>query len=187
MTGLAAAATVADALRSPTARDAALDALEALPRPIADDVALAAAPALVDVVAGGLWRFPLGVAMCPFRLTGVGTALGFCLENSLEIAEEFGLTTSTAAAKICCSIFGRDEGGSGFTFTQQHVDLLITHWSMQVRPVLEYHANVKPSADAIFAMQLCVSDTNKPLLLANKDFIPYLPGQVRYVVSGMKP
>jgi hypothetical protein len=62
MTGLAAAATVADALRSPTARDAALDALEALPRPIADDVALAAAPALVDVVAGGLWRFPLGVA-----------------------------------------------------------------------------------------------------------------------------
>ena len=62
MTDLAAAATVADALRSPTARDAALDALEALPRPIADDVALAAAPALVDVVAGGLWRFPLGVA-----------------------------------------------------------------------------------------------------------------------------
>jgi hypothetical protein len=52
MTDLAAAATVADALRSPTARDAALDALEALPLPIADDVALAAAPALVDVVAG---------------------------------------------------------------------------------------------------------------------------------------
>ena len=111
---------------------------------------------------------------CEAKIRGVGTALGFCLENSLEIAEEVGNTTSTAAAKLCCSIFGRDEGGSGFTFTQQHVDLLITHWSMQMRPVLEYHANVKPSADAIFAMQLCVSDTNKPLLLANKDFIPYL-------------
>eukprot|EP01046_Picozoa_sp_COSAG06_P003155 COSAG06_NODE_119_length_23111_cov_51.658613_23_plen_183_part_00 len=47
-----AAATVADALRSPGTRDAALDALEALPPPIADDVALAAAPALADVVAG---------------------------------------------------------------------------------------------------------------------------------------
>eukprot|EP01046_Picozoa_sp_COSAG06_P003157 COSAG06_NODE_119_length_23111_cov_51.658613_25_plen_193_part_00 len=46
-----AAATVADALRSPGTRDAALDALEALPPPIADDVALAAAPALVDVMA----------------------------------------------------------------------------------------------------------------------------------------
>ena len=33
---------------------------------------------------------------------------------------------------------------------------------------------VKPSPDAIYAAQLCVSDTNKPLLVANKDFIPYL-------------
>jgi len=49
--GLAEAAAVADALRSPRTRDAALGALEALPPPIAADVALAAAPALADVVA----------------------------------------------------------------------------------------------------------------------------------------
>ena len=35
-------------------------------------------------------------------------------------------------------------------------------------------AATKPSADNTFALQLCISDENKPLLLANEDFIPYL-------------
>ena len=54
-----------------------------------------------------------------------------------------------------------------------------------------YYATVKPSGDAIMALELCVSDENKPLLLANADFIPYLvdallldPGHPR---AGMKP
>eukprot|EP01046_Picozoa_sp_COSAG06_P001050 COSAG06_NODE_31_length_31488_cov_60.882793_35_plen_433_part_00 len=110
---------------------------------------------------------------CEAKIRGVGSALGFCLENSLDVMEEVGRTTGAAAAKLCCSIFGRDEGGSGFTFTQQHVDMLITNWSQYVRAV-GYYANVSPSADIIFALQMSVSDANKPLLLANKDFIPYL-------------
>eukprot|EP01046_Picozoa_sp_COSAG06_P003154 COSAG06_NODE_119_length_23111_cov_51.658613_22_plen_387_part_00 len=110
---------------------------------------------------------------CEAKIRGVGSALGFCLENSLNVMEEVGRTTGAAAAKLCCSIFGRDEGGSGFTFTQQHVDLLITNWSNYVRGVGPY-AILKPSADIIFALQMSVSDANKPLLLANKDFIPYL-------------
>ena len=37
-----------------------------------------------------------------------------------------------------------------------------------------WYAGQKPSADTIMALELCVSDENKPLLLANPDFIPYL-------------
>ena len=33
---------------------------------------------------------------------------------------------------------------------------------------------MKPSGDTIMALELCVSDENKPLLLTNADFIPYL-------------
>jgi hypothetical protein len=110
---------------------------------------------------------------CEAKVRGVAGALGFCLETSLDFFCELGKTTDSAAAVLCCSVFGRDEGGSGFTFTQQHVDLLITNWSQCVRAVGHYISQ-RPSADMIFALQLCVSDTNKPLLLANKDFIPYL-------------
>ena len=37
-----------------------------------------------------------------------------------------------------------------------------------------YYAGAKPTGDTIMALELCISDKNKPLLLANPDFIPYL-------------
>ena len=37
-----------------------------------------------------------------------------------------------------------------------------------------YWATVKPTADSIMVLELCISDANKPLLLASPDFIPYL-------------
>ena len=37
-----------------------------------------------------------------------------------------------------------------------------------------YYAITKPTADTIMALELCISDENKPLLLASPDFIPYL-------------
>jgi len=33
---------------------------------------------------------------------------------------------------------------------------------------------MKPSGDTIMALELCISDENKPLVLGNADFIPYL-------------
>jgi hypothetical protein len=33
---------------------------------------------------------------------------------------------------------------------------------------------MKPSADTIMTLELCISDANKPLLLAHRDFLPYL-------------
>ena len=70
-------------------------------------------------------------------------------------------------------MFGRDEGGSEFTFTQQHVDLLLDKWSQTVRAV-GFNANAKPTADNVMVVELCISDWTKPLLLANPAFIPYL-------------
>ena len=72
-----------------------------------------------------------------------------------------------------CGVFGRDEGGSEFTFTQQHVDALLERWSQNVRAV-GMNANSKPTADYVQVVELCISDKTKPLLLANPAFIPYL-------------
>lgn len=105
--------------------------------------------------------------------SGAATALRFCLEHSLEAAEEIGMTTGSVAAIACCDVFGRDEGGSEFTFTPLHIKMLTEAWSQCVRAV-GYYATLKPSAGYIFAAHVCVSDQNKPLLIANKDFIPYL-------------
>ena len=83
------------------------------------------------------------------------------------------MTTGSVAAMLCCSVFGRDEGGSEFTFQQQHVDLLTTGWSQVVRAV-SYWGTIQPTADSIQALELTISDKNKSLLLANKEFVPYL-------------
>ena len=37
-----------------------------------------------------------------------------------------------------------------------------------------YGAATKPTADTIMALELCISDENKPLLLTSPDLIPYL-------------
>ena len=37
-----------------------------------------------------------------------------------------------------------------------------------------YNATHKPSPDTIFALELVISDDNKPLFLANSTFISYL-------------
>ena len=72
-----------------------------------------------------------------------------------------------------CGVFGRDEGDSEFSFTQQQVDALIERWSQVVRAV-GYNKTTKPTSSIIMVVELCVSDKNKPLLLANSAFIPYV-------------
>ena len=110
---------------------------------------------------------------CEAKIRSAASALTFCLSHSLEYMQELGMTTGGYAARVCCSVFGRDEGGSEFTFTPQHIEVLTESWSQFVRAV-GWRANSKPTADSIFAVELCVSDVNKPLLIDNRDFIPYL-------------
>ena len=44
----------------------------------------------------------------------------------LAVVEEVGYTTQGIAAQVLCGLFGRDEDGSEFTFTQEHIDMLFT-------------------------------------------------------------
>lgn len=95
---------------------------------------------------------------CEGKIRSVATALTFCLEHSLDWAKDMGMATSGTAARICCGVFGRDEGGSEFTFTVQHIRMLTEAWSSSIRATDAFRAATKPSADSIFAAQLCVSD-----------------------------
>eukprot|EP01046_Picozoa_sp_COSAG06_P070063 COSAG06_NODE_19412_length_839_cov_5.790541_2_plen_89_part_01 len=49
----------------------------------------------------------------------------------------------------------------------------LARWSQLVRAD-GYYRTQKPTADTIMALELCISDANKPLLLANRDFLPYV-------------
>ena len=83
----------------------------------------------------------------------------------------------TFVVNICisagCYVFGRDEGNSEFSFTQQQVDTLIQKWSQIVRAD-GWGKTSKPSDSTITVVQLSISDKNKSLLLANSTFIPYV-------------
>ena len=127
---------------------------------------------------------------CEAKIRSVASSLGYCLMHDLESIQDIGATSAGTAAQICCGVFGRDEGGSEFRFSSQHVETLLARWSQNVRAV-GWHANAKPTADTIMALELCVSDENKPLLLANPDFIPYLVDALLldadHPRAGMKP
>ena len=51
--------------------------------------------------------------------------------------------------------------------------MLVEKWSQTVRAV-GYGKASKPTSSSIMAVELCISDKNKPLLLANSTFIPYV-------------
>ena len=70
-------------------------------------------------------------------------------------------------------MFGRDETDSEFAFTQQQVDGMVEKWSQTVRAVGIVGMS-KPTSSTIMVVELCISDKNKPLLLANSAFIPYV-------------
>ena len=66
---------------------------------------------------------------CEEKIRRMPSALAFCLENRtlwLAVVEEVGYTTQGIAAQVLCGLFGRDEDGSEFTFTQEHIDMLFT-------------------------------------------------------------
>ena len=49
----------------------------------------------------------------------------------------------------------------------------LARWSGIVRAD-GYYRSITPTADAIMALELCISDANKPLLLAHRGFLPYV-------------
>jgi hypothetical protein len=86
---------------------------------------------------------------CEDKIRSAADALAFCLMNDLDAVVQLGTTTATTAAQICenpsllclavhvhildtcswpcragCGVFGRDEGGSDFSFSAQHIETL---------------------------------------------------------------
>jgi hypothetical protein len=91
---------------------------------------------------------------CEAKIRGLGSGLAFAMEHSLDEIKAVAATTGAAATQICeplthqnvhfsssiavrpdfyrtcirattgCGVFGRDEGGGDFDFTQHQVDTL---------------------------------------------------------------
>lgn len=112
-------------------------------------------------------------AGCEEKIRSIAPALAFLLEHDLDVFQDMGETTGACAAQICCGVFGRDESDSEFTFTAQHIDMLLTLWTQIVRAI-GVRATRTPTAETIAVADLCISDANKPLLLQNSKFLPYL-------------
>ena len=113
------------------------------------------------------------------QLRGVASGLAFAMmpETRLDWFGPRGFYTDVYAGQVCASVFGRDEADSEstFVFTQLQVDSMIVRWHDVVSADNRGPGyTTKLSADAIQTLELCISDTNKPLLLANDDFLPYL-------------
>ena len=66
----------------------------------------------------------------------------------------------------------------------------LTRWSDTIRAVGWYQYQ-KPAAESIMALELCISDANKPLLLAHRGFLPYVVDALLldadHPRAGMKP
>jgi len=110
---------------------------------------------------------------CEERLRSIATALAFYLEHDLDYATELGFSPSVYAAHMCCGVFGRDEGGSELKFTPKNVEHLLTKWRLLIQGQ-GHMSSFTPTADTIMVLELVISDVNKPLLIDNKDFLPYL-------------
>ena len=55
-------------------------------------------------------------------LEGMGSALRFVLDHSLDHMKALGFTTASFCATLCALVFGKSEDGGGFDFSQTLVD-----------------------------------------------------------------
>ena len=82
----------------------------------------------VYALACGLWALTLLDLTTPEAqpilrlLEGMGSALRFALDHSLDHFKALGFTTSSFCATICALVFGKLEDGGGFEFTQTLVN-----------------------------------------------------------------
>lgn len=111
---------------------------------------------------------------CRARVRSVASGLVFILEHPLDVLDAIGWTTDSAAVQMLCALFGRDETGSQFKFTQPQVDSLLRRWSNIVLGEGLLGKGFKPTEETIFILELSISDVNKKLMLANDGFVAYL-------------
>ena len=69
------------------------------------------------------------------RMRGAATALKFIIDHPLECISQLGATCDGMAVGICTAVFGRDEEGSPFLFSQEQVDTQVLLWTNSIQAV----------------------------------------------------
>ena len=99
------------------------------------------------------------------KFRAASSSLAFAINPENNLCWYFPtFTTNAYAGQLCAAVFGRDEGDTGFIFSQASVDAMVGRWQQIVSGAAS-GVMTRISADAIQALELCISDANKPLLL----------------------
>ena len=106
-------------------------------------------------------------------LQQIPSVWAYTLEHRITHIECFGMDSSSVTAGICALLFGKEEGGGGFDFTQPMIDSLLTSQTDT------FSGTLAPYFAAFLhwgrAMQhLCISDVNKALLVECPLTVPLL-------------
>ena len=121
---------------------------------------------LLGTALTAIQRSGLDFPGCREALRGAASALAFCMEHDIDCVQEIGSTCGSVAAQLAAIVFGRDESGSPFVFTQAQVDTSIECWSHVMRAE-GWRAKTKPTPESIHALELCISDVNSaPIILS---------------------
>ena len=118
-------------------------------------------------------KYALDQPGCEDKIRSLAHALRFCLDHPLVDPIDHNRSTGRAAATLCAAVFGRDEGGSDFAFTQKHIDEMIHYWSAIIAAEGMY-ANSPPTKSNVRLLELVISDVNKTLLLKAPGLLEYL-------------
>ena len=107
-------------------------------------------------------------------LQQIPSSLKFVMEHDLDHVKGTGMTTAAQCAQICAVLFGKQEDGDGFEFSDAQIDLVLV-FTKDV-----FDGNLRQWVAIIAANwlkpveALCISDANKMLLVKSSALIPLL-------------
>eukprot|EP01043_Picozoa_sp_COSAG02_P051086 COSAG02_NODE_5334_length_4430_cov_2.102517_1_plen_616_part_00 len=107
------------------------------------------------------------------KLRQSGSALRFLIDADFVLGRECGWTTGVFGSIVVANLFGRDEE-SEFGFRQADVDGMLKHYDELLRPKVYGSVWALSMTQCRGLLNVCVSDTNKLLLLNNETFLPHV-------------
>jgi hypothetical protein len=102
-------------------------------------------------------------------LEGIPSTLRFCVEHPVVHLSQLGFDSSSDCASICALLFGKQEEGGAFEFTQEMIDVSVNSSVTVFSGIMAAFNPVLPSFFFRIWIQLCISDKNKLLLLKCPD------------------
>ena len=103
----------------------------------------------------------------------IPSTLRFVLDHDLNHVKAGGQTTATACAMVTAVIFGKEEDG-GFSFTQEMIRDTVCLMQDCLTGNIASFLPVLPSQFLKPVVHLCISDTNKALLVQSAELLPSL-------------